>query len=200
MPIELGFTGSSHVFACGGGVSRQSTSIIHNIVSSGGHLYALYLLLLSLNIGCTLPWVYWWHLKAHTHTHTIQIRSKLYIHTHKQVTVAHSDPHGNTGVCFMHIQSCTCTHALTNTHTQFAQTKAQTAVLVISAPSESIWWIECLELLRLTDGTRILNAAQKGTLCIAQGSCAHTHSYCNKTHTHARKRTCTRKYKLCYAS
>lgn len=72
-----------------------------------------------------------------------------------------------------------CAHKHTHMYTQFAQTKAQTAVLVISAPSESIWWIECLEVLRLTDGSRILNAAQKGTLCIAQGSCAHTHSYCN---------------------
>lgn len=173
MPIELGFTGSSHVFACGGGVSRQSASIIHNIVSSGGHLYALSLLLLSLNIECTWPWVYWWHLKAHTHN-TKQVKV-VYTHT-QQVHVAHSGPHGNTGVCFMHIRSCTCTHARmrSQTHTRFAQTKAQTAV--ISAPSESIWWIECLEVLWLTDGTRMLNAAQKGTLYSASpGRHVRTH-------------------------
>lgn len=55
-----------------------------------------------------------------------------------------------------------------------------------------MWWIECLEVLRLTDGTGILNAPQKGTLyTAAPGGHLHTHthtrihnnSYCNKTHT-----------------
>lgn len=52
--------------------------------------------------------------------------------------MAHSGPHGNAGVCFVHGHSFTCAHALTDTHTPFAQTKAQTAILVVSAPSESI--------------------------------------------------------------
>lgn len=99
----------------------------------------------------------------------------------------HLGAHKNTGVRFMGVHGGTRPHK----HTQFAQAKARAAFLVISAPSESIWWIECLEVLRLTDGTRILNAAQKGTLHHPGDIYTQKHTYgytktgTKRTHLHA---------------
>ena len=95
------------------------------IVSSGGHLYAPSLLLLSFNIECTWPWVYWWHLKAHTHarTHTHGTKQVKFVYTHTHAHTRangctwHIQVHaGNTGVFVVHMHSCTCTHVHANTH------------------------------------------------------------------------------------
>lgn len=70
-----------------------------------------------------------------------------------------------------------CAHASTphkNWHPLHKQ-KPKQAFPVISAPSESIWWIECLEVLPLTDGARILNVAQNGTWHHSEDMCTHLH-------------------------
>lgn len=167
-------------------------------MSSGGHLCAPSLVLLSFNTECTWPWVYWWHLKVHAYAHLTQT-GKSCIYTHIQTCIRCIQVHTKTQVC----ASCTFTvgtHIVTNTYTVYAN-KSQTTFLVFSAPSESIWWIECLKVLQLTDGTRILNTAQKGTHNSAStqrtSAVLHTHtctytkaaSVTKHTHLHLERQT-----------
>lgn len=171
MPTELCFTGSSHVFACGGGVSRQRAFIIHN----SHQLWRGLVCSCYLCAKCTLPRLSWWHLTKQTHI----VTSCIYIHINR-CTYHMRDAYEKT------VQLCA--HASTphrNWHPLHKQ-KPKQAFPVISAPSESIWWIECLEVLPLTDGARILNVAQNGTWHHSEDMCTHLHKkkrYSKKTHT-----------------
>lgn len=126
-----------------------------------------------------------------THTQTQNETGESCIYTKIDRYIWQIQVHTETQVS----ASSTVTVAHVLTYLQFAQTKAQT-VLVISAPSESICWIECLEVFQLTDGTGILNSALQETGYITQGVhntrinkknigyCSRTKTY-TYTHMHA---------------
>lgn len=134
--------------------------------------------MLSLNVECTWPWVYWWHLKAHTCTQTHNTnRCKLYIHTHthtqiKQVHVAHSGPHKNTGVCFMHGHMhahTVCTNKSPNSHPCYFCSFRINLMDRMSGGITTDWWDQDTKC-----------STERDTLhCITQEISAHRH-----THTH----------------